>query len=215
MPYLRPTSIPAGRVPYLVCLPDTSQWRTQFWGAIADLTDSWRWEGTSSLTDDEISSVWVEVLNSFRRAEILMAGHIVLYPSGTIPDGWLLCDGAGYDPDDYPALFEVIGYSFGGSGSTFYVPELIDKFVAGAGGDYDVGYEAGANSVQLAENQMPQHHHTTHTHGTGVAVTPGELPVTLPGIGSEYTGYAGSANSHENRPPFMAMSMIISTGQIC
>lgn len=41
------------------------------------------------------------------------------------PAGWLLCDGALYNVADYPVLFAVIGYSYGGSGAQFAVPNLV------------------------------------------------------------------------------------------
>lgn len=48
--------------------------------------------------------------------------------SGTsIPAGWLLCDGSSYTTSQYARLFQVIGYTYGGSGSTFKVPNFVGK----------------------------------------------------------------------------------------
>ena len=37
---------------------------------------------------------------------------------------WLICDGASYNRAEYPDLFRVIQYNYGGSGTTFKVPNL-------------------------------------------------------------------------------------------
>lgn len=52
----------------------------------------------------------------------------------TLPDGYLLCDGAAVSRTDYADLFAVIGtiYGEGDGADTFSLPDLIDKFVQGA-----------------------------------------------------------------------------------
>jgi hypothetical protein len=49
---------------------------------------------------------------------------------GSIPRGWVICNGAGLNSTDYPELFSVIGYQYGGSGQTFTLPRLQDKAIA-------------------------------------------------------------------------------------
>ena len=51
------------------------------------------------------------------------------YSLRTEKEGWLLCDGTSYSTTDYPDLFTVIGYTFGGSNSQFNVPNCSDKFL--------------------------------------------------------------------------------------
>ena len=63
-------------------------------------------------------------------------GTIVAFagPWQKIPTtGWALCDGTPVSTTDtkYAALFAVIGYSWGGSGSTFYLPETRGIFLRG------------------------------------------------------------------------------------
>lgn len=215
MPYLRPQSIPTGRETYLVCLPDTAEWRTQLWGAISQLSDTYRWEGASPLTDDEISSVWVEVLNSFRRAGIVLAGIISLFAGSTPPDGWLLCDGSSLATADYPDLFTAIGYTYGGSGSSFNLPDLRDRFPVGAGSSYSLGSTGGSSSVTLSTSEIPSHHHTYGAYTVGVAMSPGELAVCVPYPFTSYTGNEGGGGAHENRPPYFGLNHIICTGELC
>lgn len=54
-------------------------------------------------------------------------GMIAIWPlssTSTIPDGWLPCNGSSKTTANYPDLFAVIGYTFGGSGANFSMPNL-------------------------------------------------------------------------------------------
>lgn len=57
------------------------------------------------------------------------------YTASTIPNGYLLCNGAAVSRTGYAALFAVIGTTYGaGDGSTtFNLPDLTDKFIQGSG----------------------------------------------------------------------------------
>lgn len=60
---------------------------------------------------------------------------------------WLLCNGQAVSRTQYPALFAVIGVSFGsGDGvSTFNVPDYRGKFLRGLGGDSAVNFATTQN----------------------------------------------------------------------
>jgi microcystin-dependent protein len=94
--------------------------------------------------------------------------------------GWLRCDGRALNVADFYMLFQVIGYSFGGSGTTFNLPNTggrIPGFV-GTGVDSNantftigLGTLAGEYEHRLTIAEMPTHNHTgttdlsgTHTH---------------------------------------------------
>lgn len=49
-----------------------------------------------------------------------------------IPNNYLLCDGASISTTDYPDLFNLIGYTYGGSGNAFNLPNFESKFPIGA-----------------------------------------------------------------------------------
>ena len=52
-------------------------------------------------------------------------GQIQLFAFGYAPMGYLLCNGALLNVADNQALFSLIGYKFGGNGSsTFAIPNL-------------------------------------------------------------------------------------------
>lgn len=79
--------------------------------------------------------------------------------SGTsVPNGWLLCDGKSYSTSQYARLFAVIGYTYGGSGSTFKVPNFIGKTFWG-GSDND-----GIENQEIAAG-LPNHYHIFGSNG--------------------------------------------------
>lgn len=58
-------------------------------------------------------------------------GSIVYYAANSIPIGFLKCDGALVSKTAYPRLFEKIGYTYGGSGNNFNLPDLRGEFIRG------------------------------------------------------------------------------------
>jgi len=59
-------------------------------------------------------------------------GQIVAYAGTEAPQGWVLCDGAALAIETYPALFMLIGTTYGGDGiSTFAPPDLRGKMIVG------------------------------------------------------------------------------------
>jgi microcystin-dependent protein len=63
--------------------------------------------------------------NSIGQAPI---GSIVRFDF-TALDGWLLCDGSTLATANYPELFGVIGYTYGGSGADFDLPTVADYLI--------------------------------------------------------------------------------------
>ena len=55
---------------------------------------------------------------------MLQTGTCVLWAGTALPDNTLLCDGALYDTGAQADLFKAIGYTFGGSGPNFQVPNI-------------------------------------------------------------------------------------------
>jgi microcystin-dependent protein len=48
-------------------------------------------------------------------------GMIIFTVSKKIPDGWLMCRGQHLKIEDYPELYEAIGFEYGGDMSTTFV----------------------------------------------------------------------------------------------
>jgi microcystin-dependent protein len=170
-------------------------------------------------------------------------GLVALYGGLTAPNGWLLCDGASYSttsPSGYPYLFGVLGYSYGGSGSTFKVPNLIGRTVFGVdsmGGtpvnritDSVLYGTIGAETVALTKEQSPfvGHNHPTYNgnysqtyglshqgdHGTSdpenVLGSPDGNLCFGQVVTIEQTEVATAA-AHNNLPPYLNLTWIIKT----
>lgn len=111
--------------------------------------------------------------------------------AGTVaPTGFLFCDGSQYGTAAYSGLFAAIGYTYGGSGGTFSVPDLRGRVPAGrdatnnvggsaqtlttlTGGGGQLGATGGSQTHQLTEAQMPTHTHGTSSISNGLADTAG------------------------------------------
>lgn len=72
--------------------------------------------------------------------DIVPPGCIVAHAiSGGAPPGYLPCDGSSHSSNDYPELFSVISYTFGGSAGIFRLPDIRDRFVRGFSSNRAVG----------------------------------------------------------------------------
>ena len=68
-------------------------------------------------------------------ARLIPPGTIVPFGGGTVPAGWLPCDGTSVSCTTYEALFNAIGTAWGGNGTTtFNVPDLRGMFLRGYAG---------------------------------------------------------------------------------
>lgn len=152
-------------------------------------------------------------------------GSIMAWGGVTAPAGWLLCDGVSYNNVDYPNLFAAIGKNFGGTGSTFNVPDVRGRFLRGvngsktvaSGGDPDLSSRTPNGNGLTNEpgsyqgSQFASHTHTEHFTGgnnTGTTINVGQHGVNnsagvLPGVQTEPTGGA------ETRPKNIYVNYII------
>jgi microcystin-dependent protein len=93
------------------------------------------------------------------------SGIITFFAGATAPAGWFICDGASKDTTTYADLFAVIGYTFGGSGANFSLPDLRDKFAIGKSGTKALGSAGGSNTITLSEANIPTHSHSISSDG--------------------------------------------------
>lgn len=118
----------------------------------------------------------------------------------TIPAGFLIADGRSLKKSEYPELFNVLGYIYGGSGENFNLPNFADgKFMRSIGGN-----AAGLGVVQQDEIK-------SHSHGIG----------QQPGVGQSNNGgtggfvgqnsyiQSGATGGNETRPYNMAVVVIV------
>ncbi len=74
------------------------------------------------------------------------------YSLRTKKEGWLLCDGTSYSTTDYPDLFAVIGYTFGGSENNFNVPNYKGKFLQMINDNQTIGQNIEAGLPNITGN---------------------------------------------------------------
>jgi microcystin-dependent protein len=95
------------------------------------------------------------------------AGIINQYGGSVAPDGYLLCNGQSLSTGAYPSLFTAIGYTYGGSGSSFNIPNLQNRVPVGRGTDTEfdtLGETGGSKTHQLTIDEMPSHTHIQDAH---------------------------------------------------
>jgi len=96
------------------------------------------------------------------------SGVISPFAGGSVPIGYVLCDGQSLNTTTFANLFSVIGYTYGGSGSSFLVPNLKGRVPVGidaAQSEFNVrGEVGGAKTHTLTVAQMPSHTHTQNSH---------------------------------------------------
>jgi microcystin-dependent protein len=94
--------------------------------------------------------------------------------------GWLLCDGRGMDKVVFNLLFQVIGYTFGGSGNTFLLPNVKGRVMGSIGTvvdsasrtrTYVAGQSVGELDHKLTVNEMPAHNHNKSVASPGANTT--------------------------------------------
>ena len=94
-------------------------------------------------------------------------GVIQAYSGTTIPNGYLLCDGASYKVADYPDLYAVIGNTYGGDTENFNVPNLLDKFIQGS---TTSGTEKEAGLPNITGGWMPSVPVNYQLYATGAVI---------------------------------------------
>ncbi len=86
---------------------------------------------------------------------------------------WILCNGQTLNTGTYSALFALIGYTFGGTGSNFFVPDMRGRVpgTVGAGSGLSVrtlGQTVGTETVALVEAELASHKHFLANSSTSV-----------------------------------------------
>jgi microcystin-dependent protein len=96
---------------------------------------------------------------------------VIAIAGATAPTGWALCDGAAYSRTLYPATFARIGIVYGaGNGSTtFNVPDLRNRFIAGKGTAAWSDTLNEANDASRKDAVAVTHTHTSADHSHNVS----------------------------------------------
>ncbi|WP_350022854.1 phage tail protein [Pseudomonas protegens] len=109
-------------------------------------------------------------------------GEIRLFPFNFAPEGWALCDGKLLLVREYPALYSVIGITYGGNaGTNFNLPNLNGRAALGAGQGTSLtqrvlGQAVGADRTTLLPENFAPHSHQVLAKETFDAVTALDVP---------------------------------------
>jgi microcystin-dependent protein len=98
--------------------------------------------------------------------DFLPASMIVDFGGSVAPAGWVFCDGATYDGTNalYSRLYAAIGNTYGGTGSSFVVPDLrgrvtVGKAASGTFAALNASGGAETHTLSAAESGAPAHGH--------------------------------------------------------
>ena len=152
-----------------------------------------------------------------------LAGEIKMWPTETVPDGYLECDGSSLLRATYATLFAIIGTMYGTADAThFNLPDLRGRFIrawdnakttdpdsatrtvpTATGATISAGDHVGTEQADAFE---AHHHHTTAYSGGNYGNPAGST--VLVNLGGE--GLATSSDGgNETRPANTYMMMII------
>lgn len=151
-------------------------------------------------------------------------GEVRLFAGNFAPVGWAFCDGSLLGIAENDALFTLIGTTYGGDGqATFALPDLRGRIPVHQGAQNVVGQQGGVESVTLTQNQIPAHTHPVAASGNAATdPNPGgnvwaawgdnQYSAAAPDTTMDATAVApaGGSQPHENMPPYLAISYIIS-----
>ncbi|MFN7928961.1 MAG: tail fiber protein, partial [Blastocatellia bacterium] len=99
-------------------------------------------------------------------------GTVRLFAGSYYPPGFVACDGRSLSTATFSALFAKIGYTYGGSGANFNVPDLRGRTPIGRGQgtgltNRTLGQQVGVEIPTVTASDMPAHTHTYPGGTTG------------------------------------------------
>ncbi|HMH42748.1 MAG TPA: tail fiber protein [Pyrinomonadaceae bacterium] len=158
-------------------------------------------------------------------------GEIRMFGGNFPPVGWMLCQGQSLPISENEVLFQLIGTTYGGDGQeTFNLPDLQGRAPVhmgqgpGISQAYQIGEEAGVESVTLTTQQIPIHNHAfiasldapLGTDPTNQMIAQSSQihlfteDVTNRQMNALALTPAGGSQPHENMQPYLCISFIIS-----
>ena len=95
--------------------------------------------GNGLALDQTKTDQLLDALKNFGKT-VVPIGSVIFYLGTTIPDGYLLCNGASLSRTEYPELFEVLGTKCGAVDSAhFNLPDTHHRFLEGTTSVSEVG----------------------------------------------------------------------------
>ena len=139
------------------------------------------------------------------------AGAVIYHAANTPPTGFIKANGASLSTTTYADLFAAIGYTFGGSGGSFNLPDLRGEFLRGW--DDARGIDSGRSFGSAQADDYESHRHISpvilansfsNSASAGVRLTNRETSSSA-SEGDEYNRYTEYAGGSETRPRNIAL----------
>lgn len=180
--------------------------------------------GLTTLADDDLFCVTDDSESSAEKSKKITAknvleymipiGCIMAWPTDTAPTGWLECNGDAKNTTTYADLYGVIGYTYGGSGANFNLPDLRGRFVRGwdnsAGTDPDAASRTDRGDGTTGDNVGTKQADEYESHRHSVSSTSGSWSGSSGvGQGALINGNTGYQGGNETRPININMMWII------
>jgi microcystin-dependent protein len=140
------------------------------------------------------------------------------------PKGWALCNGQLLPINQNQALFALLGTTYGGNGQTnFALPNVRGRVPIHMGNGHTLGESAGATSVTVNIQQLPQHIHVLNGTSNNSANTPANNtvlgksapqvayggPTSLVAMDPQSISNVGGSQPHNNMMPYLVLNFII------
>jgi len=152
-------------------------------------------------------------------------GEVRMFAGNFAPAGWMFCEGQLLPISENETLFQLIGTTYGGDGqSTFALPNLASRIPVHMGNGFTLAETGGVETVTLTTQQIPAHTHVPQGDtNSGTSDDPsGRVWASSSAIqfiggasvntdmNANIVGLTGGSQPHENMPPFLCVSFIIS-----
>lgn len=119
------------------------------------------------LTDKPLARTNLEVYSKAEVDALFPAGEVCMFAMGTMPAGFIPCDGRSLSRAAYPRLFTAIGTLYGSVDSTtFNVPEFRGEFLR--------AWSAGRTGVDTGRAMAAWQNHLYETHTHTITVMGGD-----------------------------------------
>jgi len=123
-------------------------------------------DGVNVYTPNQIKSINQDYIHP--KFSLVPIGSILDYAGSTAPTGWLIASGQALTVASYSGLYNVLGYTYGGSAGTFYLPDLRGRVIAQSSSThafatvsgidsmptYELEYTAGLSSKVLIDGEL-------------------------------------------------------------
>lgn len=152
-------------------------------------------------------------------------GTLQDFPFGFVHPGWIPCDGRGANTTEQDLLFDLIGYSFGGGGATFNVPDFrgyvrpcADNIGTGSAGrlfNWGINAAGGESTHVLSVAELAYHTHADAGHGHAAsqdAHSHGGVITGAQPSGGAFAGQIGGANLLTGRTDTQQPNVYIGAG---